>query len=71
MTKQYFYMCRTSFEEDLLLSSDGTKLYPSIKSLKTYSPCWLECGIVKISINLEEVVEQGKDKDISMHCQRH
>lgn len=54
------FMCRTDFEEELGCAEGGNTVYPSLENLKQHRQCVAECGIVRVSVNLEEVIEPGK-----------
>lgn len=51
------YMDMVDWQHELGYASDGNKVFPSVNDAKKYSPCWKQCGIVKVEIRLIEVVE--------------
>lgn len=53
------YMCQTNFHFELGEAPDGCMIYPTPEDLKRYEPCVTSCGIVKVSVTLEEVVDKG------------
>jgi hypothetical protein len=53
-------MCKVDFECELEEDNKGTKIYPSVESLKKDRKCVEQCGIVKVKVELVEVV-QGCD----------
>lgn len=53
------YMCKTDFDHELGVASDGNKVFPSIETLRKHLRCVDECGIVKVEVRLVQVVEQG------------
>lgn len=56
---QIGYMCRIDFDYHLGYDSDGTKVYPSLHALRVDHPCVDDCGIIKVSVVLEEVIVEG------------
>ena len=58
---RYGYMDRVDFEDELGEALGGTKVYPSVEDL--IEECLPHnvhyCGIVKVKIELIEVVEKG------------
>lgn len=53
------YMCKTDFECELGLASGGICLYADLEDLKTCRKCVSECGIVKVRVELVEIVDKG------------
>jgi hypothetical protein len=54
---QYAYMCGIDWQEEI--GHDYCKIFASVEDLKKEKPCWKECGIVKVAINLNSwVIEQ-------------
>lgn len=50
-----FYLCGVDWQHEIGEASDlegRQPLYSSVKGLKKKSPCWEECGIVKVEIKL-------------------
>ena len=59
------YMDRTDFEYELGQASGGNIVYPNIEDLKEHKAgCINECGIVKVKVELVEVIEEGHQHDI-------
>ena len=54
------YMCKVDFEWEVGEALGGTRIYPSLEDLKENCKCVKECGIVKVRVELLEVVEPGK-----------
>jgi hypothetical protein len=52
-----FFMCKTDFFHELQDCASGAKVYSDIEDLRRGEPCVSECGIVKIKIELLEVVQ--------------
>ncbi len=46
------YMCRTDFECELGEADDGSRVYPSLETLKEASPCVRSCGWVAVRVTL-------------------
>jgi len=55
---RYGYMCKVDFDWELGCAMGGNDIYPSIKDLKENRKCVSECGIVKVKITLEEVIQE-------------
>jgi hypothetical protein len=53
--KMDLYICGVDWQHELGQAADGTLFYPSIESLKKYSPCWSECGIVKVTATFDDI----------------
>lgn len=58
------YMCKTDFDYDARSSSKGTKIYPNEKALREYKSCVDECGIVKVKVSLEEIIQEENWNDL-------
>jgi len=54
------YVCKTDWNYHFPDDADGVTVYFSEESLKKNRKCVEECGIVKIKVSFEEVVEKGK-----------
>lgn len=55
------YLCGVDFRWDLCDDNAyPVELYGSIKAIKHNKECIKECGIVKVTVTLEEWVENGK-----------
>lgn len=64
MKKRIGYMCGVDFQHEFDHPT-SIGLYTDVNSLKSASPCWEECGIVKVEITVAEWVEPqtfGKKK---------
>ena len=51
------YMCATDWYWELGEARGGTKVYCSVSDLKRERKCVSSCGIVKVKVELVEVVE--------------
>lgn len=51
-----FYMCKVDYEHHLEGDSHGTKVYGDLDSLRMHRPCVAQCGIVKVKLELVDVV---------------
>lgn len=61
MSKEYIaYVCKTDWEWHFPDDFDGVNLYFSEESIKKHRKCVEECGIVKVKVSLEEVVQERK-----------
>jgi hypothetical protein len=54
---RYGYMCATAFDWELGEALGGTRVYATIEDLKDCQPCVKQCGIVKVKVELEEVIQ--------------
>ena len=57
---KYGYMCKTDWDYELGEALGGNSIYPSIEDLKKRRKCVSSCGIVKVRVELEEVVQPEK-----------
>lgn len=57
---KYGYMCQVDWNWELGEARGGTEIYASIEDCKRKRECVKNCGIVKVKIELVEVVEPGK-----------
>lgn len=57
---KYGYMCQTDWNWELGEARGGTEIYASVEDCKRSRRCVEQCGIVKVKIDLVEVVESGK-----------
>jgi hypothetical protein len=57
---KYGYMCQTDWDWELGEALGGSTIYPSVEDLKDHRKCVSSCGIVKVKIELEEIVDKGK-----------
>lgn len=58
------YMCKVDYDYHIDGDEIGTRVFPSLDALLAHRPCVRagavgRCGVVKVSINLVEVVEKG------------
>lgn len=53
------YMCQTDWDWELGEALGGTKIYESIEDLKNNRKCVQSCGIVKVKIELVEIIDIG------------
>lgn len=51
-------MCGVDFQHHLRDDGYGTKSYPSVEELKAHRPCWPQCGIVAVRVELSRWVER-------------
>jgi hypothetical protein len=61
--ERFGYMDKITFEYELESDTFGSMVYPTINSLKADNICWKDCGIVKVRMTLEEVIEEGSGED--------
>ena len=54
------YMCQTDWDWEFGEARGGTAVYCSEADLKRERKCVSSCGIVKVKVELVEVVEEGK-----------
>ena len=52
------YMCKVDYECELGAAAGGKVVYPTVEDLKERRSCVDECGIVKVAVSLEEVVQE-------------
>lgn len=55
---RYGYMCMIDFECELGMASGGNLVFPSIENLKENRACVYRCGIVKVKVELDEVIQE-------------
>lgn len=55
------FMCRTDFDHELGEAADGVRVYPSAATLREHRPCVTECGMVRVRVVLDAVIDEGKD----------
>ena len=55
---RYGYMCKIDWDWELGVAMGGNTIYPSLEDLKSNHD--LDCGVVKVKITLEEVIEKGR-----------
>lgn len=53
------FMCKVDFDHELGAAADGVPVYPSLGSLKHQRPCVAECGVVRVRVVLDAIVEDG------------
>lgn len=56
---KYGYMCQTDFNWELGEACGGTEVYCSVEDLKQERKCAQSCGIVKVKVELVEIVDKG------------
>lgn len=59
METKYGYMCKVDFDFELGEVSSGNLIFPSVEDLKKNMKCVSSCGIVKVKVELEEVIKEG------------
>jgi len=57
---KHAYMCTIDFDWELGVCVSPSKLYTSVETLKKEHKCAEDCGIVKVRVEVEEVVCIGK-----------
>jgi len=58
------YMCGVDWDHELGEAADGTRLYPSLASLKKHAKCSDQCGVIEVTVefsNIKWVVPQNLD----------
>lgn len=53
------YMCKTDYDDEMGYASDGVRVFPSLRALKEARKCLDQCGIVKVRIQLLEVIQES------------
>ncbi len=53
-----YYMCYTDFIHELGEVMDGTELYASLKDIKKYRKCVVQCGIAEVKVTLLGIVQK-------------
>lgn len=61
-TDKIVYMDKVDFDYELGEALGGNRVYPSIEDLKKHHSCVKSCGIVKVKISLEEVIQESDFK---------
>jgi len=56
---RYGYMCQVDFDYELENAKGGCPVYASVSDLKKERGCVRECGIVKVKITRQKVIEKG------------
>jgi len=54
---RFGYICKIDWDWELGEALGGSKIYPSLKDLKAHHSCWKDCGIVKVKVSFEEVID--------------
>lgn len=54
------YVCKIDYDWHFEGDIYGVRIYPCIETLKEYRKCTDGCGIVKVRISLEEVIDKGR-----------
>jgi len=57
------YMCAIAWDWELGEACGGTKVYCSMEDLKREHKCVSSCGIVKVKVELIEIIDEGRDFD--------
>jgi hypothetical protein len=57
------YMCRTDWECEMGLASEGNSVFPSVDSLKQHRRCVDDCGIVEVAVSFRKLIEAGSDNE--------
>jgi len=60
MRRRIGFMCGTDFNVEV--EGYNATMYATTDLLKIKEPCWEECGIVKVSVEVVEDIYQGKPK---------
>lgn len=61
MSERYGYMCKVAWDWELGEDWHGTKIYPSLEALMEHHSCIDECGIVKVRIDLDSIIQDSVD----------
>ena len=61
---RYGYMCLVDFKYELGEAMGGIEIYSTIKELKVKRKCVAQCGIVKVRIELEEIIQDSDYSDM-------
>lgn len=59
MAERELYMCKTDFDHELGNAAGGVKVYSSLEDLAASRPCVTECGIVKVRVEVVEIVKDS------------
>jgi hypothetical protein len=51
----YVYTCGVNFQHEM--TQGHVDVYPTIEDCKVHNECWVECGIVRLKVELDEWVE--------------
>jgi len=54
------YMCLVDFECEIGAADDGSRVYPSERSLRAHMGCVDHCGIVEVKVSFVRVVQPPK-----------
>lgn len=57
---KYGYMCKTDWDWELGEAPGGVEIYIDIDDLRKHRSCVDSCGIVKVKVQLEEIVQSEK-----------
>lgn len=52
-----YYLCGVDWQHEI--NDIATKLYSNVEDLKEAKSCWKSCGIVKLTVNAEWIVDQN------------
>ena len=58
MGVRYGYMCKVDYDFELGEALGGNVIYPSVANLKHHKACTKECGIVRVRISLDKVIQE-------------
>ena len=58
--KTTVYICKTDYDYHIPDDINGIKIYFSEKHLRADCPCVKQCGIVKATLEFEEVIHEGE-----------
>lgn len=53
------YMCKVDFDHELGAALGGNTIYPSIEDLVKNKSCVDQCGIVRVRIELDEILQES------------
>lgn len=56
----FVYVCKTDYDYHIPDDWNGIDIYFSEKSIRTHRKCVKECGIVKMKLTFEEIVDKGE-----------
>ena len=54
----YAYVCKTDWDYHFPDDWHGVNIYFSEESIRKHSPCVESCGIVKVKVSFEEVIDE-------------
>ena len=59
---RFGYICKIDWDWELGEALGGSKIYPNIDDLKENHLCWKDCGIVKVKVSFEEVIDDKEEE---------